>query len=95
MLAAMTGAGLPAMFSYSAGAYLCNEALYAALHVLPEAKVGFIHLPYLPEQTSIKFSLPLEKQVLAMQLALEAQVEAMKGAAEANEVCGAFDRLTD
>ena len=53
MLAAMTGAGLPAMFSYSAGAYLCNEALYTALHVLPEAKVGFIHLPYLSEHDAL------------------------------------------
>ncbi len=95
MLSAMTGAGLPAMFSYSAGAYLCNEALYTALHTLPEGKVGFIHLPYLPEQTSTKFSLPLEKQALALQLALNAQTEAMKGAAESKDVCGEFDRLTD
>lgn len=95
MLAAMTGAGLPAMFSYTAGAYLCNEALYTALHVLPKAKAGFIHLPYLPEQTSTKFSLPLEKQALALQLALNAQAATMTGAAENKEVCGEFDRLTD
>ena len=77
MLAAMTGAGLPAMFSYSAGAYLCNEALYTALHVLPEGKVGFIHLPYLPEQSEKHFTLPLDKQVLALQLVLNAQAAAM------------------
>ena len=71
------------------------EALYAALHVLPEAKVGFIHLPYLPEQTSTKFSLPLEKQVLAMQLALNVQAGVMKDSAEIADVCGEFDRLTD
>ena len=95
MLTAMTGAGLPAMFSYSAGAYLCNEALYTALHVLPESKIGFIHLPYLPEQTSTKFSLPLDRQVLAMQLALNAQAEAMKGRTAISDANGEFDRLTD
>ncbi len=94
ILAAVTGAGLPAAFSYSAGAYLCNEALYTALHSLPQAKAGFIHLPYLPEQTSTKFSLPLAKQAQALQLALNAQIEAMKGITS-NDVYGEFDKLTD
>lgn len=78
ILSALTEAGLPAAYSFSAGAYLCNEALYTALHLLPEAKCGFIHLPYLPEQTEKHFSLPLEKQIDALQLALNAQVGAMK-----------------
>ncbi len=78
ILAALTGAGLPAAYSFSAGAYLCNEALYTALHILPEARCGFIHLPFLPEQTAKHFSLPLEKQTEALQLVLNAQAEAMK-----------------
>ena len=78
ILAALTSAGLPAAYSFSAGAYLCNEALYTALHLMPSARCGFIHLPYLPEQTEKHFSLPLDQQILALQLALNAQVEAIK-----------------
>lgn len=77
ILAALTGAGLPAAFSFSAGAYLCNEALYTALHLMPEARCGFIHLPFLPEQTEKHFSLPIAKQIEALQLVLNAQAEAM------------------
>jgi len=78
ILAALTNAGLPAAYSFSAGAYLCNEALYTALHLLPEAKCGFIHLPFLPEQSDRHFTLPLEKQILALQLVLNAQAAAMR-----------------
>ena len=78
ILAALTGAGLPAAYSFSAGAYLCNEALYTALHLLPEAKCGFIHLPFLPEQSEKHFTLPPDKQILALQLVLNAQAAAMR-----------------
>ena len=78
ILAALTGAGLPAAYSFSAGAYLCNEALYTALHLMPEAKCGFIHLPFMPEQSDKHFTLPLDKQILALQLVLNAQTAAMQ-----------------
>ena len=77
ILSALTGAGLPAAYSFSAGAYLCNEALYTALHLLPEAKCGFIHLPFLPEQSEKHFTLPLDGQILALQLVLNAQAATM------------------
>lgn len=69
---------LTAAYSFSAGAYLCNEALYTALHLLPQAQCGFIHLPFLPEQTASCFSLPLERQIEALNRALDAQVAAMR-----------------
>lgn len=78
ILKALTEASLPARYSFSAGAYLCNEALYTALHLMPEAKAGFIHLPFLPEQSGKHFTLPLDRQTLALQLALNAQIDAMK-----------------
>lgn len=78
ILASLTGAELPAAFSFSAGAYLCNEALYTALHLMPGAKAGFIHLPFLPEQTDKYFTLPLERQTEALQLALNAQIASME-----------------
>ena len=77
ILDALTGAGLPAAYSFSAGTYLCNEALYTALHMLPDVPCGFIHLPFLPEQSAKHFTLPLDKQILALQLVLSAQAAAM------------------
>lgn len=41
--------GLPAGISNTAGAYLCNNVMYRALHFAnherPEMRVGFIHIP--------------------------------------------------
>lgn len=44
--------GLPARVSYSAGAYVCNDLLYTLLSHFEgsETRVGFIHIPYAPEQ---------------------------------------------
>jgi pyroglutamyl-peptidase len=40
---------IPAAISLSAGVYVCNTVMYAALHALreqPEVPAGFIHLPF-------------------------------------------------
>ena len=46
---------IPAQLSYSAGTFVCNNLLYCALHEsaqgYPAMRCGFIHVPYLPEQT--------------------------------------------
>jgi len=46
---------IPARLSYSAGTFVCNDLLYCALHEsaqgYPAMRCGFIHVPYLPEQT--------------------------------------------
>lgn len=51
---AQKSAGIPAYISLSAGAYLCNFALYSLLHLIQERSLptpaAFIHIPYLPEQ---------------------------------------------
>jgi pyroglutamyl-peptidase len=54
--------GIPAHISNSAGAYLCNAALFTLLS-LSEARpkapmAGFIHLPYLPEQVALLLQEP-------------------------------------
>ena len=57
-------AGIPASLSYSAGAFVCNDVLYTLLNHYSDTTtlVGFIHVPYLPEQAGDKFfSLPLDK----------------------------------
>jgi pyroglutamyl-peptidase len=51
-------AGIPAIISYSAGTYVCNNLVYGALHYLnttnKEIKYGFIHVPFLPQQVANK-----------------------------------------
>ena len=45
---------IPAAISYSAGAYVCNNVLYALLYLAKTRYIGmrcgFIHVPYFPEQ---------------------------------------------
>lgn len=56
MVVAISKAGLPAEVSNSAGTFLCNAALYVALHeaALRDGafRAGFIHVPYLPVQAA-------------------------------------------
>ena len=54
MAAAIVSAGLPGTVSNSAGAFVCNDTLYALLHHFhgTATRVGFIHVPWLPEQGS-------------------------------------------
>lgn len=53
MVEAINKEGIPAKLSYSAGAFVCNEVMYTLLHKFKDTsvKVGFIHVPFLPEQT--------------------------------------------
>ncbi|MEE8336492.1 MAG: pyroglutamyl-peptidase I [Dehalococcoidia bacterium] len=72
-------AGAPAVVSNTAGTYICNEVTYVVQHYLATSGVdmpgGFIHLPYLPEQTAGKPpatpSMALETQVLGIRAAVE------------------------
>jgi pyroglutamyl-peptidase len=73
--------GVPAAESYSAGTFLCNHVLYAALRHCARrkigAQVGFIHLPQLSEVAAEEAdrqpaaSLSLETEVRGVQVALE------------------------
>lgn len=67
MAQAAREAGYPATVSNSAGAFVCNDTLYSLLHHFAGTgvKVGFIHVPYLPEQGTP--ALPLEKTVAALE----------------------------
>lgn len=71
----MKDADLPAALSYSAGAFVCNDVLYSLLHRYRDTntRVGFIHVPYLPEQAKENVpSLTLDRIVFALQKAIEA-----------------------
>lgn len=71
---AINQAGVPCFKSYSAGAFVCNDLLYSLLCEFEntEKKIGFIHVPYLPEQAGDKHpSLTLEQIVTALTAAIE------------------------
>ena len=63
MTAAIEAAGIEAAVSYSAGAFVCNDTLYAVLHHFAGTAVqaGFVHVPFLPQQAKEGGpSMPLE-----------------------------------
>ena len=74
MAQAIRDQGLPATVSNSAGAFVCNDTLYGLLHAFAGSavKVGFIHVPYIPEQGNP--SMPLEEITAALAAAIEACV---------------------
>ena len=80
MVSALREQDIPAALSYSAGAFVCNDVLYTLLDRFDKSgvKVGFIHVPYIPEQTADKEnkpSMPLEKIAEALLIAVRAAVE--------------------
>ena len=76
-------AGIPGYLSDTAGTYLCNAALYTALHATAEEAlpVGLLHLPSLPAEVAGRRppepSMPLEAQIEGTRVALEATVAAL------------------
>ncbi len=79
IVARLTRHAIPADISNSAGTYLCNRLFYSVMHCISTESLpttaGFIHLPYMHEQTvnkKIDFpSLSRETLVEAVRLAVE------------------------
>ena len=70
----LKNANIPSALSYSAGVFVCNQVLYRLLHHYKDTKVkvGFIHLPFLPEQTDgTKPSMPKEQMIKALTIAIQ------------------------
>ena len=72
---AIREAGFSAEVSNSAGTFVCNHIMYQALFAATKDdkpfKAGFMHIPFIPEQTTDKPSLPLEESTKALQIAIE------------------------
>jgi pyroglutamyl-peptidase len=68
MLASLKASGVPALASDDAGGFLCNQVLYSMCLRFSETstRVGFLHLPSLPEQ-GFGPGVSLSKQVRAVQ----------------------------
>ena len=62
MMEAIKKEGIPASVSNSAGTYVCNHLMYSVLYYIKKnalpIKAGFIHVPYIPEQTVNKKDKP-------------------------------------
>ncbi len=80
MYAAVQALGLPCEWSDDAGSFVCNHALYTALHYIAQRRLptraGFLHLPWLPGQAAQTDppapSIALDKQLQAVLAALGA-----------------------
>ena len=78
MVEAIRKEGLPSSLSNSAGTYVCNHLMYGVLYYLdkrPVIKAGFIHVPYIPEQTKNKKEMPaleLSEIVIGLEAAITA-----------------------
>lgn len=76
-------AHIPAAISNTAGLYLCNQLFYSVMHCITanqmSTRAGFIHLPYLDEQTvNEKQPLPgmsRETMMKAVHIAIETSVQ--------------------
>jgi pyroglutamyl-peptidase len=77
---AWQAAGIQGAISDTAGLFLCNAAMYTALHVTAEGgpPAGFLHLPSLPEEIAGERlgqpSMPLAAQIEGVRIALEASL---------------------
>lgn len=77
MVDALKAHNIPASVSNSAGTFVCNHIMYQTLYLChkqyPHIKSGFIHVPYLPEQTLNKLapSMSLAMIVKGLEIALE------------------------
>ena len=72
MAQAIQDVGLLGAVSNTAGAFVCNDTLYLLLHHYAgtTVRVGFIHVPYLPQQGTP--NMPLEQIVQALTAAISA-----------------------
>lgn len=82
MVAAIRAAGIPAALSNTAGTFVCNHLMYGVLYHIarefPGMRGGFVHVPFIPEQTKGREnlpSLPLEDIVRALEAAIAAIAE--------------------
>ncbi|MBQ8396832.1 MAG: pyroglutamyl-peptidase I [Clostridia bacterium] len=75
MIEVIRAAGVAAKPSYSAGTYVCNDVLYSLLarYSGTDTRVGFIHVPFAPEQAKAGVpSMALGDMVTALTAAIGA-----------------------
>jgi len=90
LVAAACEVGTPAEQSLTAGAFLCNQTSYVALHTCAteglSTRCGFVHVPVLPEQVTESRATPsmaLDTMQRGLRAMLEVLVSEVDVAAEA------------
>ncbi len=76
--AAIAAEGIPASLSHSAGTFVCNHTMFAALDLVdPETqRAGFIHVPYASEHAPAgEPSLPLADIARALRIAVRTALD--------------------
>jgi pyroglutamyl-peptidase len=75
--AAVADAGIPAEVSYSAGTFVCNATMYAALRASARStRAGFVHVPWAAENAPHGApSLPLADIVRALEIAVRVSLD--------------------
>jgi pyroglutamyl-peptidase len=80
MLAALRTANIPIEISQTAGTFVCNHVFYALMRALAakpahsRPRGGFIHIPYLPDQTKERSGtpdIPLDTVIDALRIMIE------------------------
>lgn len=97
MAADVKECGIPAIVSNSAGTFVCNHIMYQVQYMIhnefPAIKGGFIHVPFVPEQTVDKADVPsmsLENISKGLFKAIETIIE-FDGKEDLKEVGGALN----
>ncbi len=80
MTEAMNKAGIPAQVSTTAGTYVCNNVMFALLHMTKGIPAGFIHVPYMPSQVKDNntFSLDSHKAAEGLRICINTIIEKQK-----------------
>lgn len=96
MVSSMQRVGVPAAVSNTAGTFVCNHIMYQVQYLIqkefPGLKGGFMHVPFIPEQTVHKPNQPsinLEDMVKGLTAAIEAITE-YAGAEDLKSIGGAL-----
>jgi len=81
MVEAIRSVGLPSSLSNSAGTFVCNHIMYGVLHEVSKMdkniRVGFVHVPFTPEQVVGRPSPAPSMAIADITRALEAAVTAI------------------
>jgi len=76
----MRKAGVPAAVSNSAGTFVCNHLFYGLMHYInkqaPHIRGGFIHIPFIPDQTVENSAPSLSLDVIVRGLKIAAVIAA-------------------
>ncbi|WP_105617141.1 pyroglutamyl-peptidase I [Vallitalea okinawensis] len=82
ILKELTENNIPASLSYTAGTYVCNHVLYGLMYMIQKKythiRGGFIHVPFLPEQTLMKRNTPfmsLDMIVKGLEIAVKITID--------------------